>query len=474
MAKTYIGLPRPFPEAARDALQDSQMRTNLARATATIRVKRAGVVAEVPDWELLRQAGHDIKMSTLSHLDDYLLAFEHEFVNSGGIVHWAKDGKEATDIVVRIALSHHVSEVVKVKSLTTDEIGLNEALSAVGINAQETDLAELIVQLADEHPSHILVPAIHKNRTQIRDLFVANLPESPPGLSDEPRELAMVAREHLRRKFLSATMAVSGANFAVAESGTLVVVESEGNGRMCLTLPEVLVSVVGIEKIIPTWRDLEVFLQLLPRSSTGERMNPYTSFWTGNADGDGPSERHVILLDNGRIQTLRDEVGREALACIRCSACMNVCPVYERTGGHAYGSVYPGPIGAIITPQLLGPGQADTLPFASTLCGACVDVCPVKIDIPKILVHLRARAVATKGATGELFLMRALARVLRDGKSLERAQRFLSLSHTVINSIARLHLLRHLPGPSRGWLTSRDAPIIPRKSARLAAQERIR
>jgi L-lactate dehydrogenase complex protein LldF len=468
MAKAFTGAPRPFRDAAREALQDTQLRSNLARATSTIRTKRRSVVAEIPDWEALRQAGHDIKMSALAQLDLHLLRFESEFITAGGTVHWARDAKEATDIVVNIALSHGVREVVKVKSLTTDEIGLNEALASVGIWAQETDLAELIVQLADEHSSHILVPAIHKNRSQIRDLFAANLPESPPGLSDEPRELTLVAREHLRRKFLSATMAVSGANFAVAETGTLAVVESEGNGRMCLTLPNVLVSVVGIEKVIPTWRDLEVFLQLLPRSSTGERMNPYTSFWTGRPDDDGPRERHVVLLDNGRVQTLADEAGRDALACIRCSACMNVCPVYERTGGHAYGSVYPGPIGAIITPQLLGPGRADTLPFASTLCGACLDVCPVKIDIPRILVHLRARAVETKGVTSEALVMRGLARILRNGRSLARAQRLLAFSHSPINVVGRSRLLRRLPGPARAWLSSRDAPIVPAWSARLA------
>jgi len=474
MAKTYLGSPRPFAEAAHDALKDTQMRANLARATQTIRTKRQAVVAEVADWEELRQAGHDIKMAMLSQLDEHLLRFEKEFTDAGGAVHWAMDSREATDIVVQIAKSHGVTDVVKVKSLTTDEIGLNEALSSVGISAQETDLAELIVQLADEHPSHILVPAIHKNRTQIRDLFLANLPESPVDLTDEPRELAMVARAHLRKKFLSASMAVSGANFAIAETGTLAVVESEGNGRMCLTLPDILVSIVGIEKIVPTWRDLEVFLQLLPRSSTGERMNPYTSFWTGNSDGDGPRERHVILLDNGRVQTLRDEVGRAALACIRCSACMNVCPVYERTGGHAYGSVYPGPIGAIITPQLLGPGQADTLPFASSLCGACYDVCPVKIDIPNILVHLRARAVETKGMSSEFLLMNVLAKILQNGRSLERAQKLLSMTNLLINTIGRLGLLRHLPGPGKAWLASRDIPRLPNKPARLVRKGRDR
>ena len=252
-------------------------------------------------------------------------------------------------------------------------------------------------------------------------------------------------------------MAVSGANFAIAESGTLCVVESEGNGRMCLTLPEILVSLIGIEKILPTWNDLEVFLQLLPRSATGERMNPYTSFWTGESrGGDGPSERHVVLLDNGRVQTLADEVGREALACIRCSACMNVCPVYERTGGHSYSSVYPGPIGAIITPQLLGPGQAKTLPFASTLCGACYDVCPVKINIPKILVHLRAKENRDNASAAEKLAMRLAALALRPTglKYLSNITRYLA---SAISSTPMQKIARFLPLINK-WSAYRNVP----------------
>ena len=280
------------------------------------------------------------------------------------------------------------------KSLTTEETELNQALARRGIRAWETDLAQLIIQLADDLPSHVLVPAIHKNRTQIRDLFRAQLPDAPADLTDDPEQLVDVARAHLRRLFLEAKVGISGANFGIAETGTVCVVESEGNGRMCTTLPEVLISVMGIEKVIPAWQDLEVFLALLPRSSTAERMNPYTSLWTGVSDGDGPREFHLVLLDNGRTNVLADQVGRQALHCIRCSACLNVCPVYERTGGHAYDSVYPGPIGAILTPLLSDLRDHRSLPYASSLCGACYEVCPVKINIPEVLVHLRDRVTS--------------------------------------------------------------------------------
>ncbi|MGH3265218.1 MAG: lactate utilization protein B, partial [Trebonia sp.] len=316
---------------------------------------------------------------------------------AGGIVHWARDAQECNRIVGDLVAARGVREVVKSKSLTTEETGLNEALARRGIRATETDLAQLIVQLDGDTPSHIVVPAIHKNRAQIRELFARTLPDAPPDLSDDPRALAEAARAHLRRLFLSARVGISGVNFAVAETGTVSVVESEGNGRMCTTLPEVLVSVMGIEKIVPRWEDLEVFLQLLPRSATAERMNPYTSLWTGIAAGDGPREFHLVLLDNGRTEVLRDTIGRQALSCIRCAACLNACPVYTRTGGHAYGSTYPGPIGAILTPMLSGMSQAGSLPYASSLCGACYEVCPVKIDIPSILVHLRRRVVAQGG-----------------------------------------------------------------------------
>jgi L-lactate dehydrogenase complex protein LldF len=350
--------------------------------------------------------------------------------------------------------------------MATQEIGLNEALAAAGIEAVETDLAELIVQLADDTPSHILVPAIHYNRNQIRDIFRSRMAGVDPGLGDAPAALAEAARRHLRAKFLSAKVGISGANFAIAETGTLVVVESEGNGRMCLTLPETLISVVGIEKLLPRFRDLDVFLQLLPRSSTGERMNPYTSLWTGVTPGDGPQTVHIVLLDNGRTATLADPDGREALRCIRCSACLNVCPVYERVGGHAYGSVYPGPIGAIISPQLAGQeaGFNKTLPYASSLCGACFDACPVRIDIPRILVHLRQSGPKP---AAERAAMRAMSWVMRDRRRYAAALRAARRGSAPLRLAGhRRGTVRRLPWPLSAWTTSRDAPLPPGETFR--------
>ena len=445
-----------FPDAARVALGDTQLRHNLRNATATIRDKRARVVAEVPDWEELRNAGQAIKADVMQRLDEYLLQFEASVQAAGGLVHWARDAAEANAVVLDVARSHGATEVVKVKSLTTDEIELNDALAAGGVHAIETDFAELILQLDGDWSSHILVPAIHRNRSEIRDLFLRTIAVGKD-LSDDPHELAETARVYLREKFLNAKVGVSGANFGVAETGTVVVVESEGNGRMCTTLPPVLVTVVGIEKLVPTFADLEVFLQLLPRSSTGERMNPYTSLWTGVAEGDGPQEFHVVLLDNGRTRVLADRVGRQALHCIRCSACLNVCPVYSRTGGHAYGSVYPGPIGAILTPQLVGVENAKSLPYASTLCGACYEVCPVKIDIPAVLLHLRAEVVRKVGSTPERVVMRGLARVFGHARLYQWAQR----CARVVQRPAR-----RLPGPLATWTRTRDLKPVPKETFR--------
>lgn len=469
----HIAAAEPFPAAARHALADRQLGANLRHATRTIRDKRAGVVAELPDWEQLRDAGSAIKTDVLARLPELLVRFEAAATAAGAHVHWARDGAEACAVVADLVRATGSDQVVKVKSMATQEIGLNEALAAAGITAVETDLAELIVQLAGDTPSHILVPAIHYNRHQIREIFAREMAGAPPDLTDDPAALAEAARRHLRRRFLTTPVAVSGANFAVADTGTLVVVESEGNGRMCLTLPETLISVVGVEKLVPTFADLEVFLQLLPRSATGERMNPYTSMWTGVTPGDGPQAVHIVLLDNGRTATLADQVGRQALHCIRCSACLNVCPVYERVGGHAYGSVYPGPIGAILSPQLTGqsgPGAAAnrTLPYASTLCGACYDACPVKINIPEVLVHLRQTGVDAqrRQPSAERTGMRALGWLLRGPRRYAAALRAARWVTAPVRLLTRGRPVRRLPWPLSRWTAHRDAPLPPGETFR--------
>jgi L-lactate dehydrogenase complex protein LldF len=475
---TFLGTPgignirgdESFPAAARKALADSQLRANLGAATTTIREKRLAAIAEVDDWEQLRLAGSALKTTVLQQLPELLEQFEANVTVRGGVVHWARDAEEANAIITAIVRDAGADEVVKVKSMATQETGLNEHLAAQGISAVETDLAELIVQLGDDKPSHILVPAIHRNRAEIREIFLRAMPGVDPGISDDPRQLAMAARAHLRRKFLQAKVAISGANFGVADTGTLAVVESEGNGRMCLTLPETLITLMGIEKLVPSFTDLEVFMQLLPRSSTAERMNPYTSMWTGVHPGDGPQNFHVVLLDNGRTNVLADEVGRAALHCIRCSACLNVCPVYERTGGHAYGSVYPGPIGAILSPQLTGTTGHDdpnaSLPYASTLCGACFEACPVRIDIPSILVHLRAKQVDSErhGMPGaQDAAMKAVGWVMRSEKRFAAAE-LAAKAGRVLRG--RKDRITSLPFPGSKWTASRDMAVPPKETFR--------
>jgi len=456
-----------FPIAAHALLGDSQLRSNVRHATDVIQNKRGMVVDEMPDWQELRESGKRLREHTMQHLDFYLEQFERNCIAARGVVHWARDAEEARTIVVKLAKAANASEVIKIKSMTTEETFLNPALSAAGIVPFETDLAELIIQLGGDQPSHIVVPALHKNRQQIRDLFMRemNLPE----LGHTPEALADAARLYLRHKFLTVPTAVSGANFLIAETGGVCVVESEGNGRMCLTLPETLITIAGIDKVIPRFQDLEVLLQLLPRSATGERMNPYNSIWTGVYPGDGPKNFHVVLLDNARTEILADTEGRQTLHCIRCGACQNACPVYRQTGGHAYGSVYAGPIGAILTPQLQQMHHAQSLPYASSLCGACYEVCPVKINIPEVLIHLRNKVVVQNGPiTPEALAMRTMASIFRSERRFRAAQR--------LGRIAELPLVRKdargvgwiswLPGPLGGWTQVRDLQAMPNQTFR--------
>ncbi len=382
---------QPFPKAVLPVLRNPQLRKNVAHAIDVIQAKRAKLVAEKTDWQELRTAASAIRTHALENLGFYLEQFEERCTAAGGTVHWAADAEDARKIILDILHAENASEVIKIKTMTSAEIQLNPFLEASGVKAYETDLAEIILQLGEEEPSHIVVPALHVNRSQVREIFSRTM--GLKDLSDDPKELTNAARNYLRQKFLKIPTAISGANFLVAETGTVVVVESEGNGRMCLTLPKTMITLAGIEKVLPRFQDLEVMLQLLARSATGERMNPYNSLWTGVTPGDGPQRFHVVLLDNGRSSILAKKTERQTLKCIRCAACMNTCPVYRQTGGHAYGSVYPGPIGAILTPQLMQMHYAQSLPYASSLCGACYEVCPVKINIPEVLLELRSQVV---------------------------------------------------------------------------------
>jgi L-lactate dehydrogenase complex protein LldF len=387
-----------FDENARAALRDLQLRGALRNATSLFGERRQAAISSVGNWEELRSQARAIKDETLLHLDNYLEEFATNAENAGAQVHWARDAEEANGIVRRLARERHARTVVKSKSMATEEIHLNAALEADGVETIETDLGEYIIQLAGETPSHIIVPAIHKTKRQIAELFTNRLGIE---LTDDVARLTATARATLRERFAHAELGISGVNFGVAATGTILILENEGNIRLTTSLPRTHIALMGIEKIVPCFNDLEVFLKLLPRSGTGQRLTTYQSLITGTkrrAEDEGPEELHIILLDNGRSRMLAHPVTRQSLACIRCGACLNACPVYQQIGGHAYGSVYPGPIGAVITPQLIGLGKASQLPFASSLCGACREVCPVKIDIPELLLHLRAEI--TEGAGG--------------------------------------------------------------------------
>ena len=464
----------PFPEAAHTLLQDKQLRHNLHHATDVIQTKRARVVAELADWQQLRLAGEALRRHTMANLDSYLEQFEANCTRLGGVVHWARDAEEARQIAVRLAAEAIAAqpagsprEVIKIKSMTTEEIGLNNALGDAGIRAIETDLAELIIQLGHDKPSHIVVPALHKNRHQVREIFQREMHQ--PNLGDTAQDLADAARLFLRERFLRVPTAISGANFLIAETGGVCIVESEGNGRMCLTLPETLITIAGIDKVVPRFVDLEVLLQLLPRSATGERMNPYNSIWSGITPGDGPQRFHVILMDNARTAVLADPEGRQTLHCIRCGACQNACPVYRETGGHAYGSVYAGPIGAILTPQLQRLEHAQSLPYASSLCGACFEVCPVRINIPEVLVHLREKVAAQKSPLHpEALAMRSAAFIFQSASRFRAAQRLGRMAEAPLarKDNKQQPWITWLPGFFGGWTQSRDLRAMPKQTFR--------
>jgi L-lactate dehydrogenase complex protein LldF len=376
-----------FDLAATAGLAEPNAPPVVAISAARAVHSKAVASARIPQWEAWREAAHRIKAWTITHLDRLLIQFEQQLKARDVKVHWAEDAEQANTLILDLALSRGVRTVVKAKSMATEEIALNHALEHVGIRSMETDLGEYIVQLAGHRPTHLIGPAMHMSAAEIGKLFADKL-----GMpyTEKPEDLIAEARRRLRQDYLDAGLGISGVNFGVADTGTLVVVENEGNGGLSMAAPPVHIAVMGIEKLIPRMADLPVFLNLLARSGTGQAMTTYTHLIQGAPP---PRQLHIILLDNGRTKILADKSSRQALYCIRCGACLNVCPVYRRTGGWAYGWVYPGPIGAVTTPHLVPLEISGELPFASSLCGACQEACPVKIDIPHQLLHLRHKAV---------------------------------------------------------------------------------
>ena len=464
-----------FDQNAREALADEHLRGALKRATERFSEKRKEAVLERPDWEEMREEARCIKEETLTQLDRYLEEFVHHAEAAGAEVHWARDGHEACRIVCGIADVVQAGTVVKSKSMTTEEIDLNQALARGDHPTVETDLGEWIIQLAEEPPSHIIAPAIHKTKEDVGALFAEKLSIEE---THDIEELTRIARRFLRKSFAEADLGVSGVNFAIAETGTILILENEGNARLTTSLPKVHVAMMGIEKILPRFGDLEVFLRLLPRSGTGQRLTSYQSLITGTTEGEGPEEVHIVILDNGRSAMLADRVTRQSLACIRCGACLNHCPVYREIGGHAYGSVYPGPIGSVITPQLAGAEKASALPFASSLCGACREVCPVKIDLPELLLELRSRIVARKGLPSSPDAKSPLPR-----RTLERLGFKLwafamggplryRLFMGAARLVSRLRFLERLVPPLSTWKRGRDLPRPAATSFRAAWRRR--
>ncbi|HOM98953.1 MAG TPA: LutB/LldF family L-lactate oxidation iron-sulfur protein [Acidobacteriota bacterium] len=447
------------PQTAR-YLYDRHLQEVLRTTMATAQQARDEAVAEVENWEELRNYARQVKLHTLAHLGDYLEALADRISSRGGRVFWAETAEDACNYVVETARRHSARTVVKSKTMLGEEIGINTALQKAGVEPVETDLGEFIVQLCQEPPFHIITPAFHKTRQDVARIFTQHLGQP---LGEDPEELTAAARKALREKFLQADLGITGVNLAVADSGHLVVVENEGNARLSLSAPPVHIALMGIEKVIPRLQDLPVFLKLLTRSATGQRITSYVNLIGGPRcpeEVDGPEEFHLVLVDNGRSRILADERKRETLACIRCGACLNVCPVYGRIGGHAYRTVYQGPVGAVLMPQLLGPEQVPEHPFASTLCEACRDICPVKIDIPRLLLELR-RELPRRYRRGDALAMRVWA------WTFENAGRYAGISawgRRLLRLFYRDGRLA-LPLPVLGrWQSTRDLPRLPNKT----------
>ena len=461
-----------FQAGSRRALGDPDLQRLLGKLGG-FRMGREGAIEEMGQaaWDELRDRAREIKQHTIQHLDGYLEQLTDSVEAAGGAVFFARDAHEANEYVTGLARSRGVKSVIKSKSMVAEEMGIGDVLEESGVESVETDLGEYIIQLAHETPSHIIAPAIHKSKEQVSDLFASKI--GVPRAEGIP-ELAGIAREVLRERFLRADMGMTGANFAVAETGTIAIVTNEGNGRMCTSLPRVHVATMGLEKVVPRLEDLAVFLRLLPRAATGQRITSYVTFITGprrSDEEDGPEEFHLVILDNGRSRMLADPDLQEALFCIRCGACLNSCPVYTKVGGHAYGWVYPGPIGAVVTPMLVGQARAADLPFASSLCGACREVCPVRINIPHLLLKLRRDI--TQGAPEVRKPRPAEALLFKLWRQGATNPWLFALGGRVASLLQRPLLrggkLRWLPPPFDAWTRTRDFPAVARRAFRQAA-----
>ena len=454
-------LRTPFPERASAALKDTFLQQALGIATTKFIGLRQESFAGFPEGEALRDRARAVKEATLQKLDGYLAELADNVERLGGHVHWAATGEEAREIILRLCRDRGLRRVVKSKSMATEEIDLNKALEAAGVTPVETDLGEYIIQLAHEKPSHIIAPAIHKTKGQVAELFSKELKGH---FAADPEVLTAAARKELRQKFLQADMGITGANFAVADTGTVVLVTNEGNGRMVTSLPRIHVAVMGIEKVIPSMTDLMLFLAILARSATGQKLSVYTTLVRGPrhpGELEGPEEFHLILMDNGRSAQIAGKL-REALYCLRCGACLNVCPVYRQIGGHAYGHTYPGPIGILLTAMLKGDRSVKELAHASSLCGACHEVCPVRIDIPRMLVELREGLDRGRIAPwGERLVFKMLGRVLGSPMLFALAGRIGRVAQKPFVSDGRL---TRLPLVFGRWTRSRDLPPVAAKT----------
>jgi L-lactate dehydrogenase complex protein LldF len=450
---------------SREALQDEFLRAAVRFTTDRLKGRKRGAAEQLGRWEEWRERAREIRAHTIAHLDYYLRQFVDNVRACGGHVYFAADGDEAAAVIEQIVLEKRARTVVKSKSMVSEEIHINARLAAHGVEVVETDLGEFIIQLAGEMPSHIIMPAIHKNRRQIRELFVRD--GADPSLGTGTQELLAYARRRLREKFLTADIGMTGCNFAIAETGSIVLFTNEGNGRMVSSLPRTHIVTMGMERILPTFADLEVMANLLPRSATGQKLTAYMSVLTGprrEGEGDGPEELHVVIVDNGRSRQLGDPEFQAVLHCIRCGACLNACPVYRHIGGHAYGSVYPGPIGAVLSPLLWDDPAYAELPYASSLCGACYEACPVKIPLHDMLVALRRRNVERgRVKPGERMAFRGFAWAFARPGRYRLVTRLARLGQ---RPLVRDGAICSQLGPLEGWTKSRDFPVLAKESFR--------